>query len=496
LLRSIPHDHLVFSSPEAETWTFLQSCTGLAILLAAAAIVRGNTQRVRGVAWAIAGSGAVLAAATIADVTRQWAAAGYTGGFLLRYVEGERFSLHLADVNAAGSFYVLAAVAAAAFGLFHREHRSRAIGLMALMGPALWLTGSRSAVVALVIGLVIVASGRTRWSLARRPTIAVPVVAALVLVLAMLTVDWQSEVKGSVGKAADLRSQFSVTSARMLASAPVFGVGVGRYFERSSEFMPAELRAIYGNENAHNYFAQQFVELGIVGGLLFAWLAAAGVARAWVVSRASGDAASLGLFAGTTAYLSTCLTGHPLLVPEAALPFWAAFGAVAGGHNDDAEASKVTRVLAAAACVFLAICIGRAVVSYTRARVPPADAGFHGMETAADGTRFRWMTRHALTTVPAEPGFMRLRLRAPDYPLTRPLVVQTAFAGRVVDRREIPSGRWITYDVPARGPVRTPFRRVDLRVNQLWTQEVTLGQRPARRPVTVMVGALEWIPLR
>ena len=52
----------------------------------------------------------------------------------------------------------------------------------------------------------------------------------------------------------------------------IFGVGVGHYFDRSSEFMPEELRRIYGNENAHNYFAQQFAEVGVVGGLLFIWL--------------------------------------------------------------------------------------------------------------------------------------------------------------------------------------------------------------------------------
>ncbi len=79
----------------------------------------------------------------------------------------------------------------------------------------------------------------------------------------------------------NLRSQFLLTSARMFASAPVFGVGVGRYFDRSAEFMTPELRELYGNENAHNYFAQQFAELGLVGGLLFVWLIAAVLSQGW-----------------------------------------------------------------------------------------------------------------------------------------------------------------------------------------------------------------------
>src|SRR5215207_5069457 len=45
--------------------------------------------------------------------------------------------------------------------------------------------------------------------------------------------------------------------------------------------------------------------------------------------RSPDDIALHALFAGTAAYVLTCATGHPLLVPEAALPFWAAFGAVA-----------------------------------------------------------------------------------------------------------------------------------------------------------------------
>ena len=67
----------------------------------------------------------------------------------------------------------------------------------------------------------------------------------------------------------------------MFAAAPAFGVGVGKYFDRSADFMSTDLRAIYGNENAHNYFVQQFAELGLVGGALFLWLAGALIAAGW-----------------------------------------------------------------------------------------------------------------------------------------------------------------------------------------------------------------------
>ena len=147
------------------------------------------------------------------------------------------------------------------------------------------------------------------------------------MLAAGLLVDPQSETEGSAEQSVNLRSQFLLTSARMFASAPAFGVGVGRYFEQSADFMTPELRDLYGNENAHNYFAQQFAELGLVGGLLFVWLVAIVLTHAWRAALRSPDDISLhALFAGTAAYMLTCATGHPLLVPEAALPFWAAFG--------------------------------------------------------------------------------------------------------------------------------------------------------------------------
>ena len=101
------------------------------------------------------------------------------------------------------------------------------------------------------------------------------------LLAAGVLVDPQSQAEGSAEQSVNLRSQFLLTSARMFASAPGFGVGVGRYFERSAEFMTPELRDLYGNENAHNYFAQQFAELGLVGGLLFVWLIGTVLTHGW-----------------------------------------------------------------------------------------------------------------------------------------------------------------------------------------------------------------------
>ena len=56
--------------------------------------------------------------------------------------------------------------------------------------------------------------------------------------------------------------------------------------------------------------------------------------------------------------------------------------------------------------------------------------------------------------------------------------------------------QWTTYDVPVRVAAGAPFRRIDLRVNQEWTEEVRLGRRAARRPISLMVGEITFLPLK
>jgi hypothetical protein len=307
--------------------------------------------------------------------------------------------------------------------------------------------------------------------------------------------------RGSAISALKIRSQFLVTSTRMFASAPVFGVGVGRYHERSAEFMPASLRAIYPFENAHNYFAQQFAELGIVGGLLFVWLVAAGVRAGWkgLTHGVAPSAPMLALVAACVGYLLTCVTGHPLLVPEAALPFWAAFGAMAGAAAQPASSTAAVgfgRTIAALVVIVL-LAAGMALQArgYARVSTPPEERGFHETETTRDGVRFNWMTRHGVFYVGSQPGFVVIPMRAPDFAGGRPkpFEVDVEIGGRRIRTYTIEPGRWTEIRIGLRDRARTPFRRVDVRANQQWTRRRDLGLREADdAPRSVMVGAVRW----
>jgi hypothetical protein len=142
--------------------------------------------------------------------------------------------------------------------------------------------------------------------------------------------------------------------------------------------------------------------------------------------------------------------------------------------------------------LLLAVPMVRAATRYTQRGMPDFQ-GFGDFERAADGTRFRWTTRHGVGYLPAGSGFLRLTMRAPDVPHRRPFIVETEVDGQFVDRRELPPGQWITAEIPVRLRDRVPYHRVDLRINQAWTRRQPLGRRFTYEPLGVMVAEIRWL---
>ena len=498
LLSVIPQHYLVSSPPETETATILQLLAGVGLFFASVALARAHRSLATWMAWAVVGSSALLALVTMGEIGRQWAANDYGQWFIDRYFAGERFSAHLKDVNAAGSLYVLAIGVAAALATFDTRARWWCIAAVAAMAPALVLTGSRSAlfgVASTIAAIAVVAYGNVLTLTRRRGIAAAACVVALVVVAGVLVSAGGGTERGSAGSALRLRSQFSETSVRMFASAPILGVGVGHYFERSPDFMPDEIRELYGAENAHNYYAQAFAELGLVGGAMFLWLVVAGMRAGW--RQAASDARNpivTALFVGSVGYLVTCLTGHPFLVPETALPFWAVFGVLAAPAGEPRSTSRYRRVIAIV--VLLAgIGVVRSTVAYALASDAPPQRGFIDEATAPDGTRFRWMGPHAVIYGLRGPGFFTMTVRPPDRPLPRPMVIETRMGGRVIDRRPLARGKWETVLIPVRQAASAPFRRIDVRATPAWMDKRRLAQRTSEVDVaaTVMVREMRWL---
>ncbi|MEQ1895944.1 MAG: O-antigen ligase family protein [Vicinamibacterales bacterium] len=506
LLRTISFDHLVFSSPEPESWSALHALTGVALLAASLTLARGESRLVGWIAMVIVATAAVIGLLTLGGVWRGWASQGYGGWFLRRFVTGTRYSLHLTDINAAGSLYVLGGLVAASLAL-SGIHRRFATLCGVLMMPALWLSGSRSAVVAALTAGAILLARPPRWPAAARLR-PIVLIAAAGLVMAMLgsaVVNSRlspDPTTGSATASLALRSEFNATSARMFASAPVFGVGIGRYYPRSPEFMSARLKSFYLYENAHNYLFQQFAELGLVGGVLFLALLATLITGTWRALTVGSNPASAALLTGAVAYLVTCLTGHPLLVPEAAFPFWIALGAAAAVSTAHPPASFnfawLTRGVTVLLAASLIMAAARANGAFPSPPASPPDRGFHDERQTADGTKYRWSTRHAVAWVQPDVGFLTLDVQAPSLPgRQRPFVVRLEADGRVVQAAIVPPGRWTQIGValPDRGA--KPRRRIDLRVNQVWSER---RDRPGPnitddRPLGIMVGYPRLHPL-
>jgi O-antigen ligase len=502
LLWLIPPDHLVHSSPQAETWTMLQALAGAGVFLAAAGIGSRRPGVPRRASAALCVSLAALGIASLVSLAVQWSGTGFDLAFLARYVRGERFAIHIADWNAAGSLYLLAGLAAVVLALADTRRRLLWVVTGGAIFPAFLLTGSMSAQVAAVLTAALVAlplARRRGWTLTRAQVLAIAGILLIVSVGGAVFAAGRAEGRATPAQAASMRAQFTETSLRMFESAPLLGVGTGQYYDRSAEFMPAALRSFYGNENAHNYFAQVFAELGVVGGVLFMWLIAAVLIHGWRSARSpDADAAMLGLFAGIAGYLMTAITGHPMLVSEAALPFWATCGVIAGRGVAARRPGLPLVPLAAAVAVLAAIVINTSQAARAAAAtlVQPADQGFHQLETAPSGRQFRWMTRHGVSYIPAGTGVLRIRVSAPDNrPLPRPMTVDVALAGRHVAQRVLHNPQWERIDISVRDAGAGPFRRLDIRADQVWLEEVTLGERLASRPVSLMVESIVWVPV-
>ena len=192
----------------------------------------------------------------------------------------------MTDFNAAGSTFAMAACLAAALAMNTRWTRAwRRPGLVraawtllaALLVLAVWLSGSRMAILAVIGGLGVTLLWARLRATPRWPWRAAAVAPVALIAALGLALDPRPSASRSAAKMMTMRGDFMVTGLRMMASAPVFGVGIGRYFETSGRFMPSSIYWFYFHENAHNNFLQIGGELGLVG--LAAFCLAAGVSR-------------------------------------------------------------------------------------------------------------------------------------------------------------------------------------------------------------------------
>lgn len=422
---------------------------------------------------------------------------------------GYRVAAHVADVNAAGSYFVL--ILCLSLGMSAREQgdrRARWAGAAIACLVGLWLCASRTALAAagIAIPVTVAWAATLNWKPAAR---AAALGALIVGLLAIGGVRARMLERDPTYMGSGLRTEFNQASLRMIAARPIFGVGVGRYYPDSLLFLSPQLAWTYGHENAHNNFLQIASESGLVGfGLFTLWMAGGLTAAPRALARVPHDWRLLGALAGGVAFLGTCLTGHPLLVTEVAFPFWLQLGLVAalgsstllnldaGTARPSARAPSRTRSALWAAATFVGLlALGSLAVSALRDPLapPPSQAvdGFYGWETGADGVRFRWSEQYMSLFVPGDVARVDIPVRAPKEERGQtPMGIEVSLDG-IGRGRFIAGDRWTTISIDLSPP--TPpigVNRINFKVDRTWRPALLIPGSTDMRGVGVQVGEL------
>jgi len=400
----------------------------LVLLRAAARVAEQQPRWAARLAAALVGGAAAAAAINVGSL---WTAAPEPGpSSVLRQFLSARVNVPYPDLNAAGSFLVMALAPAVGLALGHRR---RALAPMAALfiAAGLWASGSRTAIIAGLLALALPFAWRSRgWRVQTlgRSHVAI---AALLVVAAVATAYLlpHRETQRSANDAARVRYELARSGLRMLATAPVFGVGIGNYFNLSGQFASTELLALFPparRENAHNNYIQILAELGLAGFAACVWLAA--VSARPVVRLLSEDVGQdemrlrWGMAIGILAFAITCLGGHPLLIDEPAFSLALLCGAAAGLGTPGAAVTAAGptsfhRTQAARIAGAIAIALVAAVpIRWYSARAAmdlnEIAFGLTGWYAGRDGVAYRLAGTSSVIYVPATYRAITIPLRA------------------------------------------------------------------------------------
>jgi O-antigen ligase len=396
------------------------------------------------------------------------------------------------SLNSAGAYFMLIAFVAIGTAAASRTTLIPGIlaSLISILG--LWLTNTRTAIVA---GLATTAAaaawrmaGRVRWLSSLQTAL---LAAGVALVVGVSVVAYNpSYILGAQGNQSLYeRVLLSETALRMMAASPLFGVGPSRFELAYRHFAVPELLQQNITYNPHNYFLWIGAELGVIGLVLFVWLIGQAFAVVWrQLAFRPSDYWLLATSAGLVAFVISWSGTQPLDVPQVAYTFWILLGVVTGYSIADPGAARPlrryptsARLALAAAVVLIAgsvpIRAHRAVSQIDLSRV---SYGFYN-SGSADGREFRWAGPRARFYHRSSVKAIRIPLAAklPDTP--NGADVDILVNGRVAHHIELRDKAW--HDVRVNAPDSTdPFWQVDLEITPI---DVPADLEDARRRVSI-----------
>jgi O-antigen ligase len=435
---------------------------GMLLILAAAHLTAEAPERKTAVLRMLvcgAGAAALLNLLRLVTVSMQ---REYPVAAFLELLATIRVNVHYADRNAAGSYFAMTLLLAVALA-------NRARGLFAVTAPliaaALWVSGSRVALAAAGlagIGGLLVFSYHSSMRTIRPGALAG---LAGVIIVAGAIWTWYPEGRNTPpAQALEIRLELAGAGIQMAAEHPVFGVGLGRYYALSNRYAGEALEAAgFVRENAHNNFIQILAELGVPGLIGFIVLLGASFAQ---LLRWPASSERRWLAAGLAAYLLTCLGGHPLLVAEAAVPFWLTLGLAAAPAALPPPVTSRWRYTTTVLAVLLMVSIWPRAASSTRnADLEHVSLGLSRWQHEPDGRRFRWAGGRSTFYVASTARAMRIPLWH-GWTDRRPIQVAIFMNEREVDRIMLQADdRWrvVRLVLPdQRNRDNKAFRRFDL----------------------------------
>lgn len=417
------------------------------------------------------------AAAAAVNIARLWEGALRLSSPVAvfgRYFLTQRFNAHYGDLNAAGSYFVMALCPAA--GMAWRYGRRWILAAVVIVA-GLWITGSRAAFVAGLVAMMLpaaIVAGRISGVRMRR--MAGVAAGVLLVVTAVFLVRLLPE-RGNQqapSTALEVRWELARTSLRILSAEPLFGAGIGRYYSRSGEFSSPRLLELFPpaiHENAHNNFMQILAELGLVGFTAVGWLlltAARSCAR--LIRAAPDDPLRWGIVVGLLAFAISWLGGHPLLIDEPAFAFWILLATACGWDVPSPPAPRRTmQWVIGGVIALIAVSIPmRATHDRADFNLEHRGIGVSNWQDDLDGVRYRRAGSTSSVFVPSGYSTCSIPLRA-----VRPwseMRVQLWLDGRRADEVQVRSDRWLDLRLLLpQGQAGPRFHRLEFRVSDVPT---------------------------
>jgi O-antigen ligase len=424
---------------------------------------------------------------------------------------GLRISPQIPDYIAAGSYFSLCWLAALGIAMSPAPHRPLWVASGLPLIAALYLTGSRSVIAAALVGLVtvLVIVSRQR-GVAVRGVAAFAVVAVAVMVLSYQWIIGRDVVGETARQSLTVRAELLRTGTLVIATRPVFGVGIDRFYVVAGELASSELRALWpGRMNPHNDFLRFGGELGLVGLGLFLWILASATTRTWKALGKAHDARLAGIAGGLAAFLVTSLFSSPLMFREVSYAFWVALGLAVGraagqaaGNEPEATSESARRPrLGARARWLVPVLVGGLLVfsvpfrvrqELAAADISGVSYGFFEWGREPDGRPSRWSGPRATLFVSARARLVEIPLSGatPSGVLQHVEVrVDGRLANRVAVGREWQRVRTLLPATPSIGP-----RRIDLVISPPWVPAEMIPGNTDQRVLGVRVGEIKIVP--